>query len=184
MEIWVEHAIRASYDKTLSMKESILMVILSGTIAVCMAGCRQPSDTDVSSSSRYNFSSFSNTVWKTKVKVALADLKQYTGRHALTLVAPQAFDSTHPEYNPPRNIRVTAVLPVGTPLRIGRLVKDNGNWGGVRVTVILEDGKEVNIDRMLLAKNQFLYDKETSPSTNWGVAPDTLEAAGYGAPHP
>jgi hypothetical protein len=152
------------------MRKSILAVILLSATAYCMTGCRPP-DTDVSSSLSYNFSSFTNTVWKTKVKVALADLEQYTGRHALTLLEPRAFDSTHPEYHP-LNMRLIGVLPVGTRLRIGRLMKDNGNWGGVRATAILDDGREVNISEMLLAENHFFHN---SPSTNWGVNPDMLE---------
>jgi hypothetical protein len=151
------------------MRESILAVILLSAMASCMTGCRPP-DTDVSSSPRYNFSSFTTTAWQTKVKVALADLEQYTGRHALTLLAPQDFDLAHPELHP-TNLRVIAVLPVGTRLRIGRLMEDNGNWGGVRVTAILDDGREVNIDEALLAQNHFFHN---SPSTNWGVNPDML----------
>lgn len=138
--------------------------------ALLLAGCRPP-DTDVSSSPSYNFSSFTNTAWKTKSNVALADLEQYTGRHALTLVAPQTFDPATPQFHP-LNMRVISVLPVGTRLRIGRLMEDNGNWGGVRVTAILNDGREVNIDEQLLAKNQYFFN---SHSTNWGVNPEMLE---------
>jgi hypothetical protein len=159
------------------MKEFIVVLILLTTFVVYFAGCRQPSVSNVSSDPKYNFSSFTNTAWKTKVTVALADLEQYNGGHALTLMEPQAFDSTHPEYHP-LNMRLIAMLPVGTHLRIGRLMKDNGSWGGVRVTVMLDDGREVNISEQMLAKNQFFH---TSPSTNWGISPDMLEATGDGA---
>jgi len=89
------------------------------------------------------------------------------------------FDPADPKYNPPPDMQVIATLPIGTRLQIGRLMEDNGAWGGVRVTAILEGGspsqKEVNIDIKLLAKNEFLYDKRTSASTNWGVNPSVLE---------
>src|SRR5258707_556785 len=147
-------------------------MLLSAT-AACIIGCRRP-DTDVSSSNYYNFSSFTNTAWKTKGKVALADMEEYTGRHVLSLVGPQVFDKTHPQYVRQLNQRVITVLPFGTHLRIGRLMEDNGEWGGVRATAILDDGRQVEIDRTLLAKNRFLYDNLTSPSTNWGVDPDLL----------
>jgi hypothetical protein len=68
------------------------------------------------------------------------------------------------------------VLPVGTRLRIERLMQDNGNWGGVRVTASLEDGKVVYLDEDLLAKNRFLCPGE-SDSKDWGVDPDMLEKA-------
>jgi hypothetical protein len=102
---------------------------------------KQRPDTDVTSSPEYNFRSFAGTVWKTKVKVALADLKAYTGEHHITLLTPENFDPAHPRYRPPPYMeKVIAVLPIGTHLRIERLMKDNGNWGGVRVTALLEDG--------------------------------------------
>src|SRR5262245_8613751 len=66
-----------------------------------LKGYKQRPDTDVTSSSEYNFKSFSGSVWKTKVKVALADVKRYNGSHEPTLLAPENFDPTHPEYFPP-----------------------------------------------------------------------------------
>lgn len=156
------------------------IAILLLAMALSITGCRRPPDTDVSASPYYNFSSFTNTVWKTKGKVALTDTKQYTGRHALTLFPSKIFDPTQPGYNSVDlvNIRLIAELPVGTRVRIGRLMEDNGNWGGVRVKGVLDDGREVVIDDMLLSKNKFLNTTLTSPSTNWGVAPDMLETAG------
>jgi hypothetical protein len=159
------------------------VIALLGAMAVWITGCKRP-DADVSRSPYYNFSSFTNTAWKPKVKIALVDIEQYTGRHAPTLVGPKAFDPTQPNYYPsPHMSKILEVLPPGTRIRIARLMQDRGAWGGVRVTGILDDGREVVVDRMLLAKNLFLYDKATSPSTNWGVNPDLLEAAGDGAPH-
>ncbi|MEP6663892.1 MAG: hypothetical protein ABJC04_09540 [Verrucomicrobiota bacterium] len=143
-----------------------------------LKGYKQPPDTDVSSDIKYNFSSFVGTVWKTKVNVALADLKQYTGQHDLNLLIPKHYDPTHPEYTPATDMQIIAVLPIGTRVRIDRLMRDNGNWGGLRVTAILEDGtnsqKTVFLERMLLSNNQFIARGPTS-STNWDVNPDMLE---------
>ena len=153
------------------MKKRAHLISVLAVAAFSLVGCR-PADTDVSSSPRYNFSSFTNTAWKTKVKTALADVKEYTGRHALTVFGPRAFDKSRPDYYPPDNTRMIAELPAGTRLRIARLMKDNGNWGGVRVTALLDDGREVNIDEDLLATNRYFF---SSPSTNWGANPDMLE---------
>ena len=73
-------------------------------------------------------------------------------------------------------MRVIAVLPPGTRLRIARLMKDNGNWGGVWVTASLDDGKVVELSNYLLAKNRFLW-PGMSDSNDWGVNPDMLEKA-------
>ena len=166
------------------MKKFILLIVMLEMTALFLTGCGQSPEkaalkklykpqpgTDVTSSPYYNFSPFTNTVWKTKVKVPLADVEQYTGRHAPTLVAPKLFDPT----NAPDNMRLIAWLPSGSRLRIGRLMKDNGAWGGVRVTVILEDGREVNINEMLLVDNKFLSNDWRCTSTNWSVNPDMLE---------
>lgn len=175
-----QHEVHMRGSKMLAI-EGLFVAILASATAVGVIGCRRPPDTDISSSPRYNFSSFTNTLWKTKVKVALADMKLYTGRHALTLVGPRAFDKTRPDYYPPDNTQIVAVLPAGTRLRIGHLMEDNGSWGGVRVTALLDDGREVNVSELLLAQNKFFH---TSSSTNWGVNPETLEAAEDGAAHP
>jgi hypothetical protein len=110
--------------------------------------------------------------------VAVADLKQYTGKHDLNLLVPKHYDSTHPEYTPAHDMQIIALLPPGTRLRIEKLMKDNGNWGGVRVAAVLEDGtnsqKTVFLDELLLTNNQFIARGPTS-STNWGVNPDMLE---------
>src|SRR6266496_4736163 len=136
-------------------------------MCLLLSGCGQRPDTDVTSSPQYNFKSFAGTVWKTKVKVALADVKRYNGWNESTLLPPDCFDQNHPEYMPPPDMqRVIEVLPVGTRLRIERLMKDNGDWGGVLVTASLEDGKVVRVERGLLAKNRFIG---TGDSKEWGV---------------
>jgi hypothetical protein len=61
------------------MKTAIIRTLILSTAAYCLNGCGQPSDTDITKSPDYNFSSFSGTVWKTKVKLALADVEEYTG---------------------------------------------------------------------------------------------------------
>jgi hypothetical protein len=143
-------------------------------------GYGQRPDTDVTSSPEFNFKSFAGTVWKTKVKVALADLKQYTGKHDLNLLVPMHFDPTHPEYTPAHDMQIIAVLPIGTRLRIERLMKDNGEWGGIRVVAVLQDEtyseKTLYLDKMLLAKNRFVR-TGWSDSKEWGVDPDMLEKA-------
>jgi hypothetical protein len=156
------------------MKRSIVEFV--GTVVAMgfLVGCQRP-DKDVSSSPRYNFSTFAHSVWKTTVKVAICDVEQYSGRHVRTIFGPESYDAANPKFDPTHNIRAISVLPVGTHLRIGRLMEDQGSWGGVRVTAILGDGQEVNIDRTLLERNQFLFSQATSISTNWSGNLDVLE---------
>jgi hypothetical protein len=166
------------------MKNIIFGITILAMISFFLNGCgqspevamlKQRPDTDVTSSPQYNFKSFAGTVWKTKVKVALADTK-WRGRHDLTLLAPKFFDPTHPEYTPSRTDKIIAVLPVGTRVQIERLMQDNGNWGGVWVIGSLEDGKVVIVEAHLLAKNRFIW-QGWSDSKEWGVDPDMLEKA-------
>jgi hypothetical protein len=139
----------------------------------------QPSaDTDVTSLPRNNFLSFSGTVWKTKGKTAVTDLKRYTGAHDITLLIPKYFDSSDPAYTPVHDMQMIAVLPAGNRIQIGRLTKDNGAWGGLMVTATVENGtnsfKNVRLDELLLANNRFISRGPTT-STNWEVNPDFLE---------
>ena len=154
------------------------MIIAMITILSCGPLMRRP-DTDVTSSPEYNFKSFAGTVWKTKVEVALADLEQYTRKHDLNLLIPMHFDPTHPKYTPAHDMQIIAVLPVGTRVRIDRLIQDNGEWGGVRVAAKLEDTtysqQTVFLEDMLLAKNRFTG--EVTDPKEWGVNPDMLEKA-------
>jgi hypothetical protein len=100
-------------------------------LLLLLIGCR---DSDVTSSPDYNFSSFSGTEWKTRVKVAVADI-----RGEIYLIAPDSFDPTDAHYRPIASCTVMSVLPVGSRIRIERLMKNNGDWGGVRVTAVVED---------------------------------------------
>lgn len=135
---------------------------------------KQRMETDVSSSPEYNFKSFGGTVWKTKVKVALADIKEYTGEHHVYLLPPEDFDPTHPKYRPPASMEMISELPVGTCMRIERLMKDNGTAGLLWVTASLDNGKVVYLSNYLLAKNRFIW-LGWSDSKEWGVEPDLLE---------
>lgn len=140
-------------------------------------------DTDVTSSRWYNFPSFAGTVWKTKVKTAVAEGKRYTGAPEISLVAPHRFDPTAPHYSSVPDMKIITVLPVGTRVRIERLMKDNGAWGGVQVTATVEDGtnaqRTVFLDNALLAHNQYL--QNDLKATNWGVNPERLEAVTDGS---
>jgi hypothetical protein len=155
----------------------VIFFFLYGGIARIIVGIlNSRPDTDATTSPEYNFKAFAGTVWKTKVKVALGDIKRYNNEHAITLFPPDCFDPTHPEYRPVHDMQVISVLPVGTRLRIEGLMKDNGNWGGVRITASFEDGKVVYVERGLLAKNRFIF-QGSSDSKEWGVDPDLLEKA-------
>ncbi len=140
---------------------------------------KQPPDTDITSSPEYNFLSFAGTVWKTKVKTALADGTEYTGAHHLYLLAPKDFDPTQPDYMAGHDTKITSVLPAGVELRIGQLMHDNGIGNILYVTGTLEEGtnapKTVYLDFALLANNHFI---NGWPSTNWDANPDML--APYG----
>jgi hypothetical protein len=162
------------------VKNLILRTTIWALFASFFSGCSRPAYIDVTSLPKYNFSSFAGTIWKTKVKVALIDVKRYTGKHELHLCAPSGFDQADPKYRPVPYSRTIVVLPVGTRLRIDRLMKDNGNWGGFEVTARLENEtysqKTVYVLPELLAKNRFIWEGESS-STNWGVDLEILEAA-------
>lgn len=162
------------------MKSSLRLILLVALFAAALklVGCWRSPYIDVTESPKYNFSSFAGTVWKTKIKVAVIDVKRYTGSHELALFPPSSFDPTDAKYRPVPYGKTLEIMPVGTRLRIERLMEDNGSWGGVEVTVRLESeaysGKTVYIDRELLAKNRFLF-PGWGPSTNWGVDLSMLE---------
>jgi hypothetical protein len=149
-------------------------LVLVATIAMLMSGCR---DSDETSSPRYNFSSFSGTVWKTKLQIAVAKIER--GSTKICLIPPDAFDTNNAHYRPILGCTVMSVLSVGSRIRIERLVKDNVDWGGVRVTAsLIESPVErgaIYVEPELLEKNCYLYDKATSQSTNWGMSPDLFE---------
>jgi hypothetical protein len=138
----------------------------------------QPSpDTDVTSSPRYNFAVFAGADWKTKVKTAVADVKRYTGAHGVELLIPMHFDSTRPDYVSGADTQIITVLPVGARVRIERLMKDNGAWGGLLVTATVESGTNswhnVFLDELMLANNAFISRGPTN-STNWDINQEFL----------
>lgn len=179
------------------MKKSILLIVLLKMTALLLTGCgKSPEkevkdlassmkkmyspqqDKDVTADPYYNFSSFTGTVWKTKVKTAIAELKRYTGAPETKLLSPERFDATHPKYNPPSEMKLVTVLPIGTQIRIAGLMKDQGAWGGVQVTATLEDrtngDRTVYLDGWLLAENKYMLG--VKHLTNWTVNPEMLEA--------
>ena len=138
---------------------------------IFLAGCLRP-DKDVTGDPSYNFSPFTNTVWKTKNKTTMFDTKGYVYAPGPILTTPDRFDPTNPH-----NILI-AELPPGSRLRISRLWQDQGEQGGVQVEAVIEDGpnthKSVFLDGIFLANVRFASTGPTS-NTNWGVNPDMLE---------
>lgn len=171
------------------MKKSILLIAMLGLVAFFLTGCGNPAevavkklfrpspDKDVTASPEYNFSPFTNTIWKTKVPTAIVNLKRYTGAPEAKLLTPQRFDPKHPRYSPPDGMQIIAILSPGTHLRIARLMEDQGAWGAVQVEAIIEDGtnaqKTVYLEGYLLADNQ--WNRGQDAITNWGVNSDLLE---------
>ena len=156
------------------MRRTAVVVMILTVAFFLLSGCGS-SETDVTALPKYNFSSFAGTTWKTKTKVALADLQDDT-----YLLAPRSFDSAHPEYQPPPELHVLAVLPVGTRLRIDRLMEFRGNRNCALVIASLIDEagaqKTAYLDYRLLAGNAFMGPDSSLPPT-WAVNPDLLEAA-------
>jgi hypothetical protein len=171
----------------------LIHAVFASAALVFLAGCgpspeaavkklyRPSPDKDVTSAPKapkYNFSSFANTIWKTKVEVAIAGTKRYTGAPEVSLLAPERFDPTHPRYSPGSDMRIVAVLPPGTHLRIARLMQDQGAWGGVQVEAVLLDGtnsqKSVLLDPLLLSGNRWARGPDSN--TNWGINPDMLQS--------
>jgi hypothetical protein len=154
------------------MMKTVLLWILGLSIApvIFIAGC---GPSDVSGSPEYGFSSFSGTVWKTKVKLAIGE-----SSGTKYILAPRNFDPSNPEYIPRVNSRVLFTIPAGTEVRIDRLLKDNGESGGVWVTATVVDGTKppftVRVDNLLLANNVFISRAPTRDRT-WTMNPDLLE---------
>jgi hypothetical protein len=162
------------------MKRATFSKLIFMTASILLGGCGRsghPPDKDVTSLPEYNFSPFAGNLWKTKVKVVLADLKRYNGWTETYILAPCNFDSTHPKYRPPSDLQqIVAELPIGTRLQIKQLKKDCGIAGFRMVTASLEDGKEVILSDYFLARNRFIRNGPFD-SKEWGVDPDLLEKA-------
>ncbi len=157
---------------------NLLLILILAATPLFLGGCRQPPK-DVTRVPHYNFSPFAGTVWKTKVKTALADVTVYNGAHHLTLLSPEEFDRTDPKYTGVLDqYRIISMLPAGARIRIERLWFDTGEAGILWVTASLDSGtyyrKTVYVEE-LLAKNLFLDGDPSLPRT-WGVNPRYLES--------
>jgi len=152
-------------------KRSIIPAIITSVALVFLVGC---ADKDVTTLPQYNFSSFANTVWKTKTKTAIV----LYGSPPLLLWPPSRYDPAGSNYITLPNTRVLAVLPAGTRLRITRLMEDQGERGGVEVEGVVEDGtntpKAVYVDKTFLA-NVWWASKGPTTNKTWGVNHDMLE---------
>ena len=164
------------------MRKSVTSLITILTTSAILTGCGSPHasnsgtppDSIVTSTQKYNFQSFSGTTWKTKTKTQLAGLKSYKGVIHVTLLPPDCFDSKHSNYRRLANVvKVHNEFPTGTRIRIDRLLKDNGKWGGVWVTACLDDGQSIYVESSFLEENAFLF--PGSDSLDWKVNPTLLE---------
>ena len=135
-------------------------------------------DKDVTQSPQFNFAHFAGTVYKTRVITAIADIKRYTGVVDTHLLAPLHFDPADPRYTPVKDLKVVAELPVGSRLRITRLLQDQGAGGGPYVEAIVQDG--TNADRKVFVDSALLSNPRAGgPGTNlnWDINPNMLEKA-------
>jgi hypothetical protein len=142
-------------------------------------------DKDVTTSATYNFAPFAGTVWKTKVKTAIAEVKRYTGAMDISLLASLRFDPADPRYTPIRDMKIIAELPVGTRVRITRLMQDQGAGGNVEVEAMVQDGtnteRAVYVDQALLAPPA--WTRGPGATSTWDANFDMLEPAKCLIPH-
>lgn len=133
-------------------------------------------DMDVTTDPQYNFQPLAGTVWKTKIKMAIANIARHQWKNEITLLEPQAFDPTHPKYTPPPYMeKIDAELPIGARLRIERLMlTDTGNITDLRIVASLDDGKKIYLSHRLLEKNKFDWRGE-SESNEWKLNPYMFE---------
>ena len=166
--------------------KSFPTLILAVIAALFLSGCK-PSETNVTDSSRYHFASFAGTAWTTKVKMELADVKEYNGVGHLYIFVSHATDPKSTEYRPPSLWHIVGSVPVGTRIRVERLMFDNGEGSLLWVTASLDSpdlgayyGRVVYLDNLLLP-NRFIpaYTPPGSPPLTkaWAVNPKYLESA-------
>ena len=171
------------------MKVTPLWMAILAMVALTIGGCGRAAKKDVTRSPRYHFASFAETNWRAKVRLALADIEEYTGARHLYLLPPGELDPTH-AISVKTDHRVVGFVPVGTRIRIKRLWLDSGEGGLLWVTATLENGtyrrRVVYLDPELLAENRFMnhgfhdltreaFLRETRSRT-WGVNPKYLES--------
>jgi hypothetical protein len=174
LERMAKHSLNSIFGEEVSMKKNIFGIVALAMICCFLSGCGRRVE-DVTSSPKYNFSKFAGTVWKTKVKAAVADLKGAGPEPKTYLLAPKAFDPNHPEYIPPSGgMEIIEVLPVGTRLRLEQLqMKKTFETTYIWVTASLEDGRVVRLSDRFLAEVDFRW----VDTEDWGVNPDMLEKA-------
>lgn len=150
----------------------LLMVLLPGRLFVAPP-------LDVTQDQKYEFKDFQGTVWRTKVKVALADITRRQDRTQITMLPPCLFDSTHPGFISLQYLTIIRVLPIGTKLQINRLMMTFGNAGGVYVEASIEDGTTFEMSHHFSNKNKFIHGSwdEKDFTNKWGVNPEMLEKA-------
>ena len=167
---------------------TLLSVSILAVAALALGGCK-PGEKNVTYSPRYHFASFAGTTWRAKVRLALADIKEYTGAWHLYLLPSGELDPRR-AISVKADHRVVDFVPAGTRLRIRYLRFDDGEGSLLWVTALLENGKYrhklVYLDPELLAENRFMnhgfhhltkeaFLKETRSRT-WGVNPKYLES--------
>lgn len=178
------------------MNKAITLVVVLAMVLFCSGGCGKSPDKEskdldsamenmyspqqdknVTSDPHYNSSAFAGTLCRTKVKVAIAESKRYTGLAQTKLLVPQRFDSAHPHYIPSDHMRIISILPVGTVLRIEKLMEDQGAWGGIQVEAVLVDGTNANkavfLDGFFLVGNR--WSRGPTSNNRWDINPEMLE---------
>lgn len=148
----------------------LLMVLLPGRLFV-------DPPLDVTQDQKYEFKDFQGTVWRTKVKVALADITRRQDRTQITMLPPCFFDRTHPGFISLHYLTIVQELPIGTKIRINRLMETFGNAGGVYVEATINDETAAKLNKEFINKNKFIYwySNERDVSNNWGVNTEMLE---------
>lgn len=171
------------------MRSALAKVGILATALTLSSGCERAErllkppdrpDKDVTLSPQYNFSKFAGTAWQTKIKLGIGDLRG----NRRYILSPWSFDEKDPKYVAPPSLHLISALPVGTRLRVRRLMEAHGNWSGVRVTAALDDdtyGKELYMDPFLFEKNYYLYNYERAYPKTWGVNPEMLERVSVGS---
>jgi len=175
-------------------KKKMLMIVILGFIFTSCTCISIPvymlnamfgsSITDVTHSPEYNFASMAGTRWKTKTETALAP--NYGGSKRTYLIPPLNFHTAYHEHAGLSGYgrAVTAKFPVGTHLRIEKLIKHRGGVSGVEqlfVIATLEDKvhsrKEVYLSLYFFERNAFLWRNHGPYPKTWTANPDLLESA-------
>jgi hypothetical protein len=111
------------------------------------------------------------------VKVALADITRRQDRTQITMLPPCFFDRTHPGFISLYYLTIIRELPIGTKIRINRLMETFGNAGGVHVVASIDDGTTFELNHHFSNKNKFIHRSwdEKDVTNKWGVNPEMLE---------